>query len=303
MLRDYQINICSRVCEAFGQHRSVMVQMPTGTGKTVVLAELVKQSLMKDEGLRILIVAHRRELIEQIKATVKRMGLNADNQSSLINNQKINSDQSSLINNQNINSSQSSLINNQTITVESIQTISRRIATTEFSPSLVVIDEAHHALAKTYKMMWDAWPNAKFLGLTATPCRLNGKGFTDLFDVLVQSEDIPTFIKEKWLSTYDFVSIKADSRTQQLISSLKKRGADGDYQVKEMDAVLNKRPSIEWLYNCVMEYAHNRKGFVYAINIDHARSIAEYYQEQGVNAVAIDSHTPVKERQRYAYCN
>ena len=151
-------------------------------------------------------MAHRRELIEQIKATVKRMGLNADNQLSVI--------------------------NNQTIIVESIQTISRRIATTEFSPSLVVIDEAHHALAKTYKMMWDAWPNAKFLGLTATPCRLNGKGFTDLFDVLVQSEDIPTFIKEKWLSTYDFVSIKADSRTQQLISSLKKRGADGDYQVK-----------------------------------------------------------------------
>ena len=116
--------------------------------------------------------------------------------------------------------------------------------------------------------------------------------------MLVQSWDIPTFIKEKWLSTYDFVSIKADSRTQQLISSLKKRGADGDYQVKEMDAVLNKRPSIERLYNCVMEYAHNRKGFVYAININHARSIAEYYQSQGVHAVAIDSHTPVKERER-----
>lgn len=164
------------MCEAFGQHRSVMVQMPTGTGKTVVLAELVKGLLMKDEGLRILIVAHRRELIEQIKATVKRMCLNAYNQSSLI--------------------------NNQIITVESIQTILRRIDITEFSPSLVVIDEAHHALVKTYKMMWDAWPNAKFLGLTATPCRLNGKGFTDLFDVLVQSEDIPTFIKEKWLSTY-----------------------------------------------------------------------------------------------------
>ena len=263
MLRDYQIDICSRVSEAFEHHRSVMVQMPTGTGKTMVLAELVKQLMMKDEGVRILIVAHRRELIEQIKATIKRMKMDSRN-----------------------------------ITVESIQTISRRIATIEFAPSLVVIDEAHHALAKTYKMMWETWPDAKFLGLTATPCRLNGKGFTDLFDVLVQSWDIPTFIKEKWLSTYDFVSIKADSRTQQLISSLKKRGADGDYQVKEMDAVLNKRPSIERLYNCVMEYAHNRKGFVYAININHARSIAEYYQSQGVNAVAIDSHTPVKEREQ-----
>ena len=272
LLRDYQSDICSRVSDAFDKHRSVMVQMPTGTGKTMVLAELVKRLMMRDEGIRILIVAHRRELIEQIKATVKRMGLNADNQLSVI--------------------------NNQTIIVESIQTISRRIATIEFAPSLVVIDEAHHALAKTYKMMWETWPDAKFLGLTATPCRLNGKGFTDLFDVLVQSWDIPTFIKEKWLSTYDFVSIKADSRTQQLISSLKKRGADGDYQVKEMDAVLNKRPSIERLYNCVMEYAHNRKGFVYAININHARSIAEYYQSQGVHAVAIDSHTPVKERER-----
>ena len=263
MLRDYQIDICSRVSEAFEHHRSVMVQMPTGTGKTVVLAELVKRLKMKDEGVRILIVAHRRELIEQIKATIKRMKMDSRN-----------------------------------ITVESIQTISRRIDALEFIPSLVVIDEAHHALAKTYKMMWDAWPDARFLGLTATPCRLNGKGFTDLFDILVQSWDIPTFIKAKWLSTYDFVSIKADSRTQQLISSLKKRGADGDYQVKEMDAVLNKRPSIERLYNCVMEFARNRKGFVYAINIDHARSIAEYYQEQGVNAVAIDSHTPVKERER-----
>ena len=263
MLRDYQIDICSRVSEAFEHHRSVMVQMPTGTGKTMVLAELVKQLMMKDEGVRILIVAHRRELIEQIKATIKRMKMDSRN-----------------------------------ITVESIQTISRRIDALDFIPSLVVIDEAHHALAKTYKMMWETWPDVKFLGLTATPCRLNGKGFTDLFDVLVQSWDIPAFIKEKWLSTYDFVSIKADSRTQQLISSLKKRGADGDYQVKEMDAVLNKRPSIERLYNCVMEFAHNRKGFVYAINIGHARSIAEYYQSQGVNAVAIDSHTPVKERER-----
>ena len=271
-LRDYQTDICSRVSDAFDKRRSVMVQMPTGTGKTMVLAELVKRLMMKDEGLKILIVAHRRELIEQIKATVKRMGLNADNQLSVI--------------------------NNQTIIVESIQTISRRIDALDFIPSLVVIDEAHHALAKTYKMMWETWPDVKFLGLTATPCRLNGKGFTDLFDILVQSWDIPTFIKEKWLSTYDFVSIKADSRTQQLISSLKKRGADGDYQVKEMDAVLNKRPSIERLYNCVMQFAHNRKGFVYAINIDHARSIAEYYQSQGVNAVAIDSHTPVKERER-----
>ena len=271
LLRDYQSDICSRVSDAFDKHRSVMVQMPTGTGKTMVLAELVKRLMMKDEGIRILIVAHRRELIEQIKATVKRMGLNADNQLSVI--------------------------NNQTIIVESIQTISRRIDALDFIPSLVVIDEAHHALAKTYKMMWDAWPDARFLGLTATPCRLNGKGFTDLFDVLVQSWDIPTFIKEKWLSTYDFVSIKSDGVTQRLIDSLQKRGADGDYQNKEMDMLLNKRPSIERLYQSFEEYGKDRKGIVYAINISHAKKIMELYQEHGIKAVAIDSKTPAAQRQ------
>ena len=262
MLRDYQIDICSRVSEAFEHHRSVMVQMPTGTGKTVVLAELVKRLKMKNEGLKILIVAHRRELVEQIKATIKRMKMDSRN-----------------------------------ITVESIQTISRRIDALDFIPSLVVIDEAHHALAKTYKMMWDVWPDARFLGLTATPCRLNGKGFTDLFDVLVQSWDIPTFIKEKWLSTFDFVSIKSDGVTQRLIDSLQKRGADGDYQNKEMDMLLNKKPSIERLYRSLEEYGKDRKGIVYAINISHAQKITKLYQENGVKAIAIDSKTPATERQ------
>ena len=261
MLRDYQIDICSRVSEAFEHHRSVMVQMPTGTGKTMVLAELVKQLMMKDEGVRILIVAHRRELIEQIKATIKRMKMDSRN-----------------------------------ITVESIQTISRRIATIEFAPSLVVIDEAHHALAKTYKMMWETWPDAKFLGLTATPCRLNGKGFTDLFEVLLSSLTVPEFIKKGVLASFDYVTINEGSSQQQLIDSLTKRGADGDYQVKEMNEVLNKRPSIEQLYNCYTQFAKKKKGIVYAVSIEHARSIAEYYESKGIKAVAISAKTPAKER-------
>ena len=157
---------------------------------------------------------------------------------------------------------------------------------------MIVIDEAHHALAKTYKEMWERFPNAKFLGLTATPCRLNGKGFTDLFDVLVQSWGVPEFISKGRLATYDFVSIKSDGVTQRLIDSLQKRGADGDYQNKEMDMLLNKKPSIERLYQSLEEYGKDRKGIVYAINISHANAIAEFYREHGIAAVAIDSKTP-----------
>lgn len=263
MLRDYQKDICFRTAEAFKDHRSVMVQMPTGTGKTVVLAELVNVESNGRDNKCILIVAHRRELVEQIKDTIHRLGIDTGN-----------------------------------IIVESIQTISRRIDSLEFTPSFVVIDEAHHALAKTYRMMWNAWPKAKFLGLTATPCRLNRVGFTDLFDMLLTSHTISQFIREGWLSLFDYYSIKADSEDQRIIDSLEKRGVDGDYQAKELNAVLNKRPSIERLYESVVRYADGKKGIVYAINIDHAHNIADYYQEHGINAVAIDSKTPAEIRKQ-----
>ena len=174
----------------------------------------------------------------------------------------------------------------------SIQWLSKHYDEIEEEPGMIVIDEAHHALAKTYKEMWERFPNAKFLGLTATPCRLNGKGFTDLFDVLVQSWSVPEFISKGRLATYDFVSIKSDSVTQRLIDSLQKRGADGDYQNKEMDMLLNKKPSIERLYRSLEEFGKDRKGIVYAINISHANAIAEFYREHGIAAVAIDSKTP-----------
>ena len=146
--------------------------------------------------------------------------------------------------------------------------------------------------------MWERFPKAKFLGLTATPCRLNGKGFTDLFDVLVQSWDVPEFISKGRLATYDFVSIKSDGVTQRLIDSLQKRGADGDYQNKEMDMLLNKKPSIERLYRSLEEFGKDRKGIVYAINISHAQKITKLYQDYGVKAIAIDSKTPATERQQ-----
>ncbi len=167
---------------------------------------------------------------------------------------------------------------NVPIKAVSIQWLAKHYDEIEEEPGMIVIDEAHHALAKTYKEMWERFPKAKFLGLTATPCRLNGKGFTDLFDVLVQSWGVPEFISKGRLATYDFVSIKSDGVTQRLIDSLQKRGADGDYQNKEMDMLLNKKPSIERLYRSLEEYGKDRKGIVYAINITHANAIAEFYQ-------------------------
>lgn len=102
-------------------------------------------------------------------------------------------------------------------------------------------------------------------------------GFTDLFDSLVCSWSVAEFIRKGWLSSFDYVSIRANSREQRLIDSLEKRGADGDYQVREMNDVLNRHTSIDQLYRSVLEYADGKKGIVYAVSIDHARNIAAYY--------------------------
>ena len=377
-LFDYQEDMKERIEKALRLHRSVMAQMPTGTGKTVLLASVVESFLREHSNCNVWIVAHRRELVSQIKDTLNKFLLNFSFsnhpvplskegstfspspsssgsgdvtalrcseplRSKVGGPSKVSPDCLSASASKKVSevspdcagwdrlgatclrptdglaatclrpteglgdrlgerggdglgaTSASSVNPNSDmmpIKAVSIQWLSKHYDEIEEEPGMIVIDEAHHALAKTYKEMWERFPNAKFLGLTATPCRLNGKGFTDLFDILVQSWSVPEFISKGRLATYDFVSIKSDSVTQRLIDSLQKRGADGDYQNKEMDMLLNKKPSIERLYRSLEEYGKDRKGIVYAINISHANAIAEFYREHGIAAVAIDSKTP-----------
>ena len=385
-LFDYQEDMKERIEKALRLHRSVMAQMPTGTGKTVLLASVVESFLREHSNCNVWIVAHRRELVSQIRETIQRVfskitpsrftikegNFSKTHPSSLTlkggstafpkplspqgtgdvtapprrseplrskdggpskvspdclsagalkGTSKVSPDclsagalkgaskvspdclygvnrlaekedgTSSNLIEKPLDSSLFTL-RSSLIKSVSIQWLSKHYDEIEEEPGMIVIDEAHHALAKTYKEMWERFPNAKFLGLTATPCRLNGKGFTDLFDVLVQSWSVPEFISKGRLATYDFVSIKSDGVTQRLIDSLQKRGADGDYQNKEMDMLLNKKPSIERLYRSLEEFGKDRKGIVYAINISHANAIAEFYREHGIAAVAIDSKTP-----------
>ena len=339
-LFDYQEDMKERIEKALRLHRSVMAQMPTGTGKTVLLASVVESFLREHSNCNVWIVAHRRELVSQIQETIERvfskthpssLTIKEDFSNHPVNSSKITPSLFTLKEgstshlgpltlrgeggNRPTRCSEplrskvggpskvspdclSASAFNVPIKAVSIQWLSKHYDEIEEEPGMIVIDEAHHALAKTYKGMWDRFPKAKFLGLTATPCRLNGKGFTDLFDVLVQSWSVPEFISKGRLATYDFVSIKSDGVTQRLIDSLQKRGADGDYQNKEMDMLLNKKPSIERLYQSLEEFGKDRKGIVYAINISHAQKITKLYQENGVKAIAIDSKTPATERQQ-----
>ena len=283
VLRNYQQEMIDRLEEAWSQYRSVMVQMPTGTGKTVLMAEVIRQRISRitrkgKDG--ILIVAHRRELLDQIRGTVGYFGID---------------------------------MKKNHIVVESIQKLSRDLGHTDstentesfsdtnytnFEPSLVIIDEAHHAVARTYRMLWKRWPRAKFLGLTATPCRLNNDGFLDLFQTLIQSYTIQEFIKMGWLSDFEYVTAEPDNPILKQVAGLKKRGVDGDYQTKEMALVMDCEESIENLYQAYKKFVCGKKGIVYAIDRNHAQHITEYYQKQRVNCCWIEAKTPTAERDR-----
>ena len=346
MLRDYQEEICSRVREAFKKHRSVMMQMPTGTGKTVVLAEIVREYLNVNVnvnvkgGCNVLIVAHRRELVEQIQQALLRVMGAEDLPHPSSPARRGSTSPSAPPPQEGAPTGKPAVLYSQTssrpcgvarelptqqscdylsaegaaaregcdyltqqscdclIQVHSIQWLSRNIEKVKGKPGVVIVDEAHHAVAKTYRMMWEAWPEAKFLGLTATPYRLSGEGFTDLFEVMVESWSVKRFIAEGWLSAFDYYSILPESDEQRLIDSLKKRGADGDFLMKEMHEALDVTPCIERLFESFERFAYDKKGIVYAIDIEHAEHIADYYRQQGVAAYAISSKTSLPERKR-----
>ena len=219
-LFDYQEEMVERIGRAFGKHQSVMVQMPTGTGKTYLLAAVVKSEERRVKNPCVWVVAHRRELVAQIEETLTRFDLLTST-----------NDNSSLF-----------TLRSSLIRVMSIQWLTLHYREMRERPSLIVIDEAHHAVAKTYAEVMRAFPKAKKLGLTATPYRLKGEGFMDLFDTLLTSWSMERFIAKGRLSLYDYYSIKPDGLDQRLIDSLKKRGADGDYLQKELNEVMDVRP-------------------------------------------------------------
>ena len=348
-LFDYQQEMVERIGRAFGKHRSVMVQMPTGTGKTIVLSNVVFSFLEKDKR-EVWVVAHRRELVSQIRETLKR-GFSRT-QPILFNKDifsKTHPSSLTFFSNHPVPLSKEGStafpkplspqgtgdvtaptrrseplrskvggpskvspdflcgvnrlageIAEETagkvvcgdaadilsrVKVMSIQWLTLHYREMREGPSLIVIDEAHHAVAKTYAEVMRAFPKANKLGLTATPYRLKGEGFADLFDTLLTSWNMERFIAKGRLSLYDYYSIKPDGLDQRLIDSLKKRGADGDYQQKELNEVMDVRPSLERLCMTVKRYVPRKKGIVYAFSIEHAEHIAEFYHDNGINAV------------------
>lgn len=252
---------------------SVMVQMPTGTGKTFVMASVVKWFIKEHRDGEVWIVAHRRELVEQMQKTLDRFCLEYGEK-------------------------ELTLMAKVRIRVTSIQWLNRHLTELAGKPGLIVVDEAHHAIADTYQNMFETNRQAMRLGFTATPCRMKKSSFTKVFSKIIESPSAKSFIMRGFLSPYNYAVIGKFSTDQLTVNQLKGRGSDGDYAVREMDEKLNVPQTIQRLFSSIKKYADGKKGIVYAIDIAHARAIAECYNALGLKSVALDSKTPAKTRQR-----
>lgn len=281
-LRSYQQKAKQEIFNAWDYVDNVMLQMPTGTGKTRLFTSIIKDINeywhLHPVSARILVIAHRTELIDQISRNLTRYSIS-----------------------HNIIASGKRVIHPFKVNVylASIQTLTHSTNldyAKKIDAKFVIIDEAHHALAATYKKLWDLYPHSRKLGVTATPWRMNHSGFIDLFDKLILSMSVKQFIEQGYLSNYKYYSIKSDSYVQRAINMLE-FDKFGDYKESSMEEEMDTGSIRAQLLSSYQAYANGKKGIVYAINIAHAKHICEEYNKIGLTAVSIDSKTPPSERE------
>lgn len=279
-LRKHQIEAKHKIYEAWNLYDSVMLQMPTGTGKTYLFSSIVNDLLSsykeKHKDIHILIVAHRAELLEQISATLSRFKI----PHGFIQGMR----------------EQHLWKRVQVGCIMSLLTEKNYYNTCRLSFDYIIIDEAHHSLADTYVDLFKLFPAAKKQGVTATPWRLNHESFMKLYQTLITSPQISWFIDRHLLTNFDYVSIKPNSEIQRLVDC-SAISSTGDFANTDLDNTFNNQRIRSKLYESYKRFANGRKGIIYAINKVHAAQIAELYNSHGINAVAIDCDTSKEERQ------
>ena len=278
-LRPHQIEAKAKIFDAWSEYDSVMLQMPTGTGKTYLFTSLINDLLCnykrEHQEINILVVAHRTELLDQISATLSRFGIahgfiQGAREQHLWKRVQVGSIMSLL-------------------TDKNYYNVCRQ----RFD--YIIVDEAHHSLADTYMKLFNLFPEAKKLGVTATPWRLNHESFLSLYQHLITSPQISWFINKGLLADFDYVSIKPNSEVQKLVNN-SEVASTGDFSNTDLDNTFNNQRIRAKVYESYEKFAKGRQGIIYAINKRHAANIAELYSSHGVNAVAIDCDTPKEVR-------
>lgn len=248
-LYPYQEKIVNEVREAYREGlKAPCVVSPCGSGKSVVIAHIAKQAT--DKGNRVLFLVHRKELKDQITATFKRSGVDMD-----------------------------------LATVGMVQTIVRRLDKTP-PPALIITDENHHALAKTYRKIYDFYEDVPRLGFTATPIRLNGAGLGEVNDKLIVGPSVEWLIKNHYLSPYRYFAPPSVD-----LSHLKKR--HGEFTSKSIDDAMRQDARI--IYGDAVKHykrlADGEQSICYCHSVEASLAAKAAFNAAGIPAAHIDAKT------------
>lgn len=251
-LYPYQEDLVRRIKEAYLHgYRAPCVVSPCGSGKSVVISEIARMTT--DKGNRVLFLVHRKELKDQIKASFKRAGVDPFLSE-----------------------------------VGMVQTVSRRLGKDK-KPGLIITDENHHALAKTYRTIYDYYQDVPRLGFTATPIRLNGAGLGDVNDLLIMGPDVSWLIENGYLSPYKYYAPPTVD-----LSGLKK--SHGDYTSKSIDASMGKRVIYGDVVGHYQRLADGEQAICYCHSVDASKRAAKAFNDQGIPARHLDAKTSKLER-------
>lgn len=262
-LRPYQIDLIERGMRSVAQHGKVIIQLPTGGGKTVCFCKIIEDYVNK--GKRVLLLVHRKELIQQAAAKLFKMGINHGYILSGV-----------------------QPAYSRPVQLASVQTLIRREMPKNIG--VIITDECHHATADSYRKILDYYPDADKIGFTATPCRTNGEGFSEVYNDIVCGPSVKELIRDGYL-----VEPKIFSAPLHLDLSKVKKTA-GDYNDKDLAALLDNAKYLADLYREWERHAYGKKTVVFAITIEHSKHIVEQYNSYGVPAAHIDGSTPDDER-------
>jgi len=263
-LRPYQDQLLSRIKRGIEQHDSILLQLPTGGGKTLIATELAKAAA--DRGQVVWFICHRREIIRQTSQALVDAGVVHGFYAPGLDS--------------NVGSP---------VKVSSVDTLRNWIGELATRPDIVIWDECHHIAAKTWAGLKGKFAGAKHIGLTATPSRLDGVGLGDFFDTLIAGPDTRQLIDRSFLSEYRlFAPTVPDLR------GVKVRA--GDYARDE----LSERMSAPTIVGDAIEHyqrlAPGSRAIVFATSVNASKAIAKRFNAANIKAAHVDGTTPTKDR-------
>lgn len=261
-LRPYQHEAVAAIGRAFELERSTLLVLATGLGKTVTFAAVARD--LAGQGRRTLVLAHRCELLDQAAATVRRFGLRCGIEQA---------------------SRSVGPLELPDVIVGSVQTLqgARLAAYARDAFALVVIDEAHHATAASYRAVLDYFGQAKVLGVTATPDRGDGVGLRHVFASVAYRFDLRAGIKGGWLAPLEVRAVTVESLD---LSSVQVRA--GELAAEQLEAELMRDRVLHETARPLAELAKGRQTIAFTVGVAQAHALAAVLRGYGVRAAAAD---------------